>query len=87
MTGQKSGKDNKAGEQPESLTTFEKAARSGGKKPGDQGLTATPETASRPDSTARKAETATKVLQAGVEKNPAKATAAVQKSRDPRIPK
>ena len=29
MTGQKSGKDNKAGEQPKSLTTFEKAARSG----------------------------------------------------------
>jgi hypothetical protein len=87
MTGQTSGKDNRTGEQPESLTTFEKAARSGGKKPGDQGLTATPETASRPDSTARKAETATKVMQAGVEKNPGKATDAVQKSRDPRIPK
>jgi hypothetical protein len=87
MTGHKGGKGDRAGEQPESLTTFEKAARSGGKKPADQGLTATPETASRPDSSSRKAETATKVLQAGVEKNPAKATDAVQKSRDPRIPK
>ena len=72
--------------QPESLKTFEAAARAGGKKPDDVGTHATPETAPLPDSTERKAETATKVLDAGVAKKPEEATKAVQESKDPRIP-
>jgi hypothetical protein len=72
--------------QPETLKTFEAAARAGGKKPDDVGTHATPETAPLPDSTERKAATATKVLEAGVEKKPEEATRAVQESKDPRIP-
>jgi len=74
------------GERPEALTTFEAAARSGGKKPAGQGLTAQPETASRPDDPARKDKTATKVLRAGVAHDPEAMTDAVQNSKDPRIP-
>jgi hypothetical protein len=74
------------GERPEALKTFEAAARSGGVKPREQGLTATPETAPVPDSSERKAKTATKVLQAGVADDPKAATEAVQESPDPRIP-
>lgn len=80
-------KDRTSGRQPESLTTFEKAARSGGRKPADQGLSATPETAPRADDPDRKARAATDVLRAGVDKDPARATQTVQKSRDPRIPR
>jgi hypothetical protein len=72
--------------QPEALETFEAAARAGGKKPDDIGTHATPETAPRPDDPGRKAATATRVLDAGVDKNPEEATRAVQESRDPRIP-
>jgi hypothetical protein len=72
--------------QPEALETFEAAARAGGKKPDDIGTTATPETAPRPDDPARKAATATRVLEAGVDKKPEEATRAVQDSKDPRIP-
>ena len=74
------------GERPEALTTFEAAARSGGMKPENQGLTAKPETASRPDDPQRKDKTATKVLRAGVAHDPEGMTDAVQKSKDPRIP-
>jgi len=74
------------GERPEALTSFEAAARSGGKKPADQGLTAKPETASRPDDPKRKDKTATRVLRAGVAHDPKAMTDTVQKSKDPRIP-
>ncbi|MCP8940726.1 hypothetical protein NK718_19545 [Alsobacter sp. SYSU M60028] len=72
--------------QPESLTTFEKAAREEGRKP-KRGLHADAETAPRPDDPRREHETARKVLEAGVEKKPHEATRAVQTSRDPRIPR
>jgi hypothetical protein len=87
-----SSNDNKGGagktdRQPEALRTFEAAGRSGGEKPDEQGLKARPETAPLPDSNERKAETATRVLQAGVDKNPKAATKAVQDSKDPRLPR
>jgi len=72
---------------PESLRTFEAAGRSKGMKPKEQGLTAKPDTAPLPDSPKRKDETATKVLRAGVAKNPKAATKAVQDNPDPRLPK
>jgi hypothetical protein len=74
------------GEEPEALRTFEAAARAGGKKPGDQGLTAKPDTKPLPDSLDREEKTATEVLKAGVKHDPHAATEAVQKSKDPRIP-
>ena len=74
------------GEMPESLRTFEAAGRSGGAKPKDQGLTAKPETAAKPDDPDRKDKAATDVLAAGVKKDPEAMTEVVQKSKDPRIP-
>lgn len=74
------------GQEPEALRTFEAAARSGGKKPDDQGLDAQPDTAPLRDSLEREVKTATKVLQAGVKHDPHEATQAVQTSKDPRIP-
>jgi hypothetical protein len=79
-------KNKPEGEEPEALRTFEAAARGGGKKPDDQGLTAKPDTEPLPDSLDREEKTATKVLQAGVNHDPHAATEAVQKSKDPRIP-
>ncbi|MFO1148996.1 MAG: hypothetical protein U1E62_11535 [Alsobacter sp.] len=73
--------------QPETLAEFDAAARNGGVKPDDIGTTATPETAPRPDDPSRKDRTATEVLRAGVEKDPAAATRAAQARRDPRIAK
>ena len=78
--------DKKTDRQPKSLRTFEAAGRSGGEKPADQGLEARPDTAPLPDSNERKAETATRVLQAGVDKDPKAATKAVQDNKDPRLP-
>jgi hypothetical protein len=78
--------DNFEAVEPEALRTFEAAARHGGVKPPDLGLTATAETAPVPDSLAREVETATRVLQAGVNHDPRAATEAVQQSLDPRIP-
>jgi len=78
--------DKPEGQRPEALRTFEAAARAGGKKPDDQGLTAKPDTAPLPDSLKREEVTATKVLQAGVKHDPHAATEAVQTSKDPRIP-
>jgi hypothetical protein len=79
--------DKKTDRQPESLRTFEAAGRAGGEKPAEQGLTARSDTAPLPDSNARKAETATRVLQAGVDKDPEAATKAVQDNKDPRLPR
>jgi hypothetical protein len=89
MTGQdRSPQDGRADKaQPESLAEFDKAARSGGRKPDDVGLTATPETGPRPDDPADKDRTATEVLRAGVAKDPQAATKAAQSRRDPRIDK
>jgi hypothetical protein len=74
------------GLEPEALRTLEAAARHGGIKPPDLTLTATAETAPLADSLAREAETATRVLQAGVDHDPKAATDAVRRSHDPRIP-
>jgi hypothetical protein len=70
--------------QPESLAEFDAAARHGGVKPENQGLTANADTAPRPDDPKLKDKTATEVLRAGVEKNPQAATRAAQSKRDPR---
>ena len=81
-----SAKATTGGQEPEALETFEAAARSGGVKPSDQGLTATNETAAKPDDPERKNKAATDVLKAGVTKDPKGITSVVQKSKDPRIP-
>jgi len=73
--------------QPESLSEFDSASRSGGVKPRDQGTGATAQTTPKRDNPADKDATATRILQAGVEKNPAKATEAAQQRTDPRIDK
>jgi hypothetical protein len=76
----------KEGDLPEALETFEAAARSGGVKPPEQGLDATPETEPKPDSLEREVKAAKDVLKAGVEHDPKAMTEVVQKSKDPRIP-
>jgi hypothetical protein len=53
------------GQQPEALATFAKAARSGGKKPDEVGLTATPETAPIPGDLKGEQKAAAKVLAEG----------------------
>ena len=75
-----------SGVEPEALETFEAAARSGGVKPADQGLTATPETEPKPDNLDRENQAATDVLKAGVNNDPQGMTKVVQNSKDPRIP-
>lgn len=52
--------------QPEALATFSATAKNAGKKPGDIGLTATPETEPVPTDPDKKADAATKVLREGV---------------------
>jgi hypothetical protein len=74
------------GLQPEALREFEAAARAGGKKPDDQGMTAKSNTAALPDNPGRKQKAATEVLKAGVAHDPKAMTEVVQKSKDPRIP-
>lgn len=83
-TNDKSTQDDR---QPEALRTFEAASRAGGKKPDGQGLTEKSDTAAKSDDPDRKNETATRVLQAGVDHDPKAATQAVQDSKDPRIPR
>jgi hypothetical protein len=53
------------GQQPEALATFAEAARKGGVKPAEVGLTATPETAPIPVDPAAKQNAATRVLAEG----------------------
>lgn len=53
--------------QPEALRSLKAAAEHGGKKPDDQGLKATPETAPRPASLKQEQDTATEVLRAGTD--------------------
>lgn len=57
--------DKSSGQQPEALATFAEAARAGGKKPDDIGLTATPDTAPIPTDSRQKDEAATRVLRRG----------------------
>lgn len=58
------------GQEPEALATFGAAARSGSRKPDEQGMTARPETAPKPASLERKQEKAAEVLREGAEKKP-----------------
>lgn len=86
-TGQNSGQGMASGRgpaQPESLAEFDAAAREGGVKPRDLGTRADGETGPRPDDPKAKDATATRVLQAGVEKDPKAATQAAQSRKDPR---
>jgi len=54
----------KGDQMPEALATFAAAARKGGKKPADVGLTATPETAPRPADLAAEEKDAADMLNA-----------------------
>ncbi|GLS20591.1 hypothetical protein GCM10007874_36080 [Labrys miyagiensis] len=85
MSNTKRPKEEK-GLQPEALREFEAAARAGGKKPKDQGMTEKSDTASLPDSPGRQQKAATEVVEAGVDHDPKSMTEVVQKSKDPRIP-
>jgi hypothetical protein len=68
------------GQQPEALRSLKAAARSGSKKPVDQGLAAKDDTAPRPASSKQKQSAAAEVLKAGVEKSPGKMEAAAKKA-------
>lgn len=68
--------------QPEALATFAAAARKGGKKPDDIGLTSTPETAPLPGDSKKAAKAATKVLREGVLKKDQGADEAIDKLPD-----
>lgn len=84
MTGRKDDLTGNGPAQPESLAEFDAAARKGGVKPQDLGTKADAETGPRRDDPRSKDETATKVLQAGVAKDPKAATQAAQSRKDPR---
>jgi hypothetical protein len=68
------------GQQPEALRSLKTAARSGSKKPADQGLEAKAETAPRPASPRQKQSAAAEVLKAGVAKKPKAMEAAAKKA-------
>jgi hypothetical protein len=68
------------GQQPEALRSLKTAARSGSKKPDDQGLQAKGDTAPRPASPKRKQSAAAEVLKAGVAKKPKAMEAAAKKA-------
>lgn len=70
------------GQQPEALATFAEAARQGGRKPDDVGLTATPDTAPMETDPKRKHEAAAKVLQEGATGEDRGADAAVSSLPD-----
>jgi hypothetical protein len=57
-------------QQPEALRSLEAAAKSGSRKPEDQGLTATARTKPAPADLDREERTAAEVLEAGVRKDP-----------------
>lgn len=72
-------KDNKsAGQQPEVLAGLAAAARAGGQKPGDEGLTATAYTAPVRANPAQEVDAATKVLREGATGTAQGAQAAVK---------
>jgi hypothetical protein len=58
------------GQQPEALRSLKSAAKSGSRKPRDQGLEAKSDTAPIPASPEQKQDAAAKVLREGVKKNP-----------------
>jgi hypothetical protein len=72
--------DSSKGQQPEALRSLKAAARSGSRKPADQGLQAKDDTAPPPSSSKRKQAAATEVLKAGVAKKPKAMEAAAKKA-------
>ena len=66
----KSGGDSD-GQQPEALASLEAAAKSGSKKPDDQGLRARPDTVPKPGSLAKEEAEAAEILEDGAEKDSA----------------
>jgi hypothetical protein len=75
----KSG-DAAKGQQPEALRSLKTAARSGSKKPQDQGLEAKDDTVPRAASPKQKQSAAAEVLKAGVAKDPKRMEAAAKKA-------
>jgi hypothetical protein len=71
-----------ASTQPEVLAGLAAAARAGGKKPAEQSLTATPETAAVPANPSQEVDAATKVLREGVTKTDQGAAEAIRKLPD-----
>ena len=66
MTTRKSDSD---GQQPEALASLKAAARSGSKKPDDQGLQAKADTAPKPDSLEKEEAQAAEILKKGAERD------------------
>jgi hypothetical protein len=66
MTTRKSDSD---GQQPEALASLEAAAKSGSKKPDDQGLRAKADTAPKPDSLEKEEAVAAEILKKGAERD------------------
>jgi hypothetical protein len=62
-------KSDSDGQQPEALASLEAAARSGSKKPDDQGLQAKPDTAPQPDSLEKEEKVAAEILKKGAERD------------------
>jgi hypothetical protein len=70
-------KSSKDDQMPEALATFAAAARNEGKKPDDLGLTATPETAPKPDDLDAEEEDATEIIHGGATGDAAEKDAAI----------
>jgi hypothetical protein len=69
----------KKGQQPDALRSLEAAAEHGSRKPADQGLTAKPDTAPKPDSLEAEEKAAAEILKAGAEKDTAAMAKAAKK--------
>ncbi len=65
----KSATHDPGGQQPEMVKGLEAAARSGSKKPDDQGMQATPETAPEPGSLEEEERRAAEILKQGSERD------------------
>ena len=71
-----------AGQQPEALAALSAAAKAGGQKPRQDGLTATPQTSPQKADVAQEVDAATKVLREGATHKNQGAAAAVRKLPD-----
>lgn len=66
---------------PEALSTFVKAAKSGGVKPADQAVDATPDTAGKPGDLKAEERDAAEILRGGAEGDTAAKDAAIARRR------
>jgi hypothetical protein len=64
-------KSDSDGQQPEALASLEVAARSGSKKPDEQGLQAKADTAPKPDSLEKEEKVAAEILKKAAERDTA----------------